>query len=219
VTTTSGAHSKQTRVIFWVASTSRHKEDDANMNMTPGAGVGLIPGQQTVQTVLLIVASFVTVWMLYIAPWQVSGDPCLLAAVATGVVIVFLWATRWQGSRGVSFERNLLAAFLVAMPLVYVARYLFASTGGAAKHWLWIEVLGVIIFAALAVLGLKRSAWFLAIGIVAHGLAWDSWHYRKSTYIPDWYAISCLAVDLALGAYVAVRVPAYRRASRIETVN
>jgi hypothetical protein len=105
------------------------------------------------------------------------------------------------------------------MPLVYVARYLFASTGRAANHWLWVKVLGVPIFAVLAVLGLKRSPWFLAIGMVVHGVAWDTWHYRNSTYIPDWYAIACLAADLAFGAYVAARVPAYQRASRIETEN
>ena len=112
------------------------------MNTKPPARAGLTTAQETVQTVVLIIVSFVTAWMLYIAPWQVSGDPCLLAAVATVVVVVFLWATRWQGLRGVSLEKNLLAAFLVGMPLVYVARYLFASTGRAANHWLWIEVPG-----------------------------------------------------------------------------
>src|SRR5690242_14763919 len=40
-----------------------------------------------------------------------------------------------------------------------------------------------------------------------------------STYIPDWYAIACLAVDLAFGAYVAARVPAYQRASHSNTEN
>jgi hypothetical protein len=89
-----------------------------------------------------------------------------------------------------------------AWPLVYVSRYLFASTGRMANYWFWVELLGTIIFVALAVLGLKRSPWFLAVGIVAHGLAWDTWHYRNSTYIPDWYATACLAVDLAFGAYV-----------------
>jgi hypothetical protein len=187
------------------------------MNMTPAASFGRTTAQEIVQTVVLIIISFVTAWMLYIAPWQVSGDPCLLAAVATLVVVVCFWATRWQELRGVGFERNLLAAFLVGMPLVYVARYLFTSTGRAADHWLWIEILGVAIFAALAVLGLKRSPWFLAIGILGHGLAWDSWHYRNSTYIPDWYAIACLAVDLAFTAYVAARIPVYQRASRFQT--
>jgi len=100
-----------------------------------------------------------------------------------------------------------------------VARYLFASGGRAANHWFWVEIMGTTTFAAIAVLGVKRSPWFLAIGMVLHGLTWDTWHYKNSTYIPDWYVIACLAVDLALGAYVAARVPAYQRASRIETQN
>lgn len=107
----------------------------------------------------------------------------------------------------------------VGMPLVYVLRYLFAFTGRVMDFWLWVEVLGLFVFAALAILGVKRSPWFLAIGIVLHGLTWDSWHYRNSTYMPDWYAVACFAVDLALGAYVAARVPAYERASRLETEN
>jgi hypothetical protein len=56
------------------------------------------------------------------------------------------------------------------MPLVYVSRYLFASTGRMANSWFWVEVLGTTVFVALAVLGLKRSPWFLAIGTNgAHG--------------------------------------------------
>ena len=184
------------------------------MNTTPNARGGLTIAQETVQTVLLIIVSFVGLWIvLYRVPWQVSGDPCLVAAAATVVIVTCLWLTRWRGLRAVNFERSLLAGFLVGMPLVYVARYLFASTGRAANHWPWVEVLGVPIFAALAGLGLKRSPWFLAIGMVVHGVAWDTWHYRNSTYIPDWYAIACLVADLAFGAYVAVRVPVYQRAS------
>lgn len=190
------------------------------MNTHRVARAGLTTAQETVQTVLLIIVSVVGTWLsLYRIPWHVSGDPCLIAAAASGVIVTCLWLTRWRGSRAVIFERNLLAGFLVAMPLVYVARYLFASNGRAANYWFWVEVLGTIIFAALAVLGVKRSPWFLAIGMVLHGLAWDAWHYRHSTYIPDWYIVACLAVDLAFGAYVAARVPAYQRSSRIESQN
>ena len=180
------------------------------MNTTPDPRAGLTSAQETVQTMLLVMVSFVGTWLgLYRVPWRVSADPCLLAAAATVIVVACLWLTRWRGLRGVVFERYLLAGFLVGMPLVYLARYLFASTGRAADYWFWVEVLGTAIFVALAVLGVKRSPWFLAIGMVLHGVAWDAWHYRSSTYIPDWYAISCLAVDLAFGAYVAARVPAY----------
>jgi hypothetical protein len=190
------------------------------MNATPYARAGLPTAQETIQTVLLIIASLVDTWIaLFRVPWRVSGDPCLVAAAITGVIVCCLWITRWQGSRGVFFERYLLAGFLVFMALVYVIRYLFASAGQETNHWLWIEILSVVIFAAFAVLGVKRSPWFLAIGIAFHGLAWDSWHYQNSTYIPDWYVLACLAVDLTLGAYVAARVPAYQRAARIETEN
>ena len=186
------------------------------MNTRPPARAGLSSAHQTIQTVLLIIVTFVGTWLaLYRVPWQVSGDPCLLAAAASGVVVTCVWLTRWWGLRGVIFERNLLAGFLVIMPLVYVARYLFAATGGGASYWFWIEVLGTAIFVALAVLGVKRSPWFLAIGMMLHGLAWDAWHYGNSAYIPDWYVIACLAVDLSFGAYVAARVPAYQRASRV----
>ncbi len=187
------------------------------MNTTPDAHAGPTIAQKTFQTVLLAAVSFVIAWTLYRVPWQVSGDPCLLAAAAVVVVVAFLWLTRWRGLRGANFERYLLAAFLVGMPVVYVVRYLVVSTGGAANFIVLVELLGIPFFASLAVLGVRRSPWFLAIGIVVHGLAWDSWHYRNSTYIPDWYAMACLAVGLAFGAYVAARVPSYQRAARMET--
>jgi hypothetical protein len=106
------------------------------MNTKPDARAGLTIVQETIQTVLLIIVSFVGTWLgLYRVPWQVSGDPCLLAAAATVVIVTCLWLTRWRGLRGVIFERNLLAGFLVGMPLVYVARYMFASTGRAGNYW------------------------------------------------------------------------------------
>ena len=105
------------------------------MNTTPDARAGLTTAQQTVQTVLLIIVTFVGTWLgVYRVPWQVSGDPCLLAAAATVVILTCLWLTRWRGLRGVIFERNLLAGFLVAMPLVYVSRNLFGFTGRAATY-------------------------------------------------------------------------------------
>lgn len=188
------------------------------MNTTPDARARLGIGRQAVQTVLLIIVTAVGTWLaLYRVPWQASWDPCLLASAASGAIVTCLWLTRWGGSRGVILERKLLAGFLVAMPLVYVARYLVVPADRAAIHWLWVEVLGTGIFVAFAALGVRRSPWFLAIGMALHGLAWDTWHFQNSTYIPDWYVIACLAVDLAFAAYIAARVPAYQSASRSET--
>ena len=165
-----------------------------------------------IQIVALLAVSIITVWTLFMVPsWQAPPDPFLLAAVIGAVTVACLWLTRWLGSRAMKFERTMLAAFLVGMPLVYVLGW-FAARYRAASSWIWVELLGLALFAAFAALGLKNSPWFLAIGIAGHGFAWDLWHYKNSAYVPDWYAVSCMLVDLALGAYVAARVPAYREA-------
>lgn len=184
-----------------------------NMNTIPKADVPILTRvQNPIQTVLLIALSIITVWTLYMVPsWQAPGNPFLLAAVAGAVTVACLWLTRWGGSRATKFERAWLAAFLVGMPLIYVTGW-FLARDHVASSWMWVELLGLAIYAAFAVLGLKKSAWFLVIGIAGHGVAWDSWHYKSSAYVPDWYAIACLLVDLALAAYVAARVPAYREA-------
>jgi hypothetical protein len=66
------------------------------MNTTPDARIGHIIAEETVQTVLLIIASVVATWLCpFRIPWQVSGDPCLVAAGATVVIVACLWLTRW----------------------------------------------------------------------------------------------------------------------------
>ena len=180
---------------------------------------GLTKVRNLIQTLVLIAVSIITVWTLYMVPsWQSPGDPFLLAAVAEAITVVCLWLTRWLGSRAMRFERAMLSVFLVGMPLVYVMGW-FAARDHAASSWIWVELLGLALFAASAALGLKNSPWFLAIGIASHGVAWDSWHYENSAYIPNWYAVACLLVDLTLGAYVAARVPVYREEARIAKRN
>lgn len=121
-------------------------------------------------------------------------DPCRIAVTASAIVVAFLFFTRRLGPRGVQAERRLLAGFLFGMPLVYVARALLAGSEAS----LWVEIVGVPLFTALVLLGMKSSPWFLAAGIASHGIAWDAWLYENSAYIPDWYSVFCLLLDLAL---------------------
>lgn len=170
---------------------------------------GLIKARSPIQTFVLIALSLITVWTLYVVPsWRSAGDPFLLAAVANAITVICLWVTRSRRPEAVRFERALLCVFLAGMPLVYLMGW-FRARSHAASSWIWVELLGLALFAALALLGLKNSPWFLAIGIAVHGLAWDSWHYQNSAYAPDWYAVACLLVDVALAAYVATRLPLY----------
>ena len=157
---------------------------------------------------MLIAVTAAVAWILHGVPsWRDRTiAPCILAALACVGVIAFLWVSLWWGRRTRQIELWLLAAFLCGMPVVYVAQYIVVAHGNAEPEgWLWLELAGVPIFAALALLGVKISPWFLVIGIVAHGFGWDSWHYRSSPYIPDWYSTGCLLVDITIGAYAAVR--------------
>jgi hypothetical protein len=160
-------------------------------------------------------AAILTAISLYLVPsWQGAlTDPCRLAGIFSAATIALLVVTRHLGRRGILIERRVLALFLAGMPLIYVASWLATRGAGGPGGWLWVEIAGVPLYTALAILGLTRSPWFLAAGIAAHGVAWDSWHYFTHTgYIPSWYAIGCFLVDVGLGLYIATRIPAWQRA-------
>jgi len=99
------------------------------MKTIPKAEVtGLTKAQNPIHIVVLIAVSIITVWTLCMVPsWQAHGNPFLLATVVGALTVACLWLTRWLGSRAMKVERTMLAAFLVAMPLVYVKGW-FAET-------------------------------------------------------------------------------------------
>ena len=145
-------------------------------------------------------ATALTACGVYLVPsWRVDEllDPCHVAMAASCLTIALLYLARSMGVKGAAFERIVLALFLAGMPLIYIAR------GGWRSH----EAFGLPIYGTCAVLGLWRWPWLLATGIAAHGLGWDSWHYfGASAYIPSWYSLGCLLVDVGIGIYAAVRV-------------
>ncbi|HTE51058.1 MAG TPA: hypothetical protein VK698_09340 [Kofleriaceae bacterium] len=171
-----------------------------------------------IERAALVTATALTALTFLMVPsWRGAlADPCHHAAIAAAITIAILWATRRLGRRGVAIERQVMAAFLIGMPLIYIARWLLTGGGHGADGgplWLGIELLGLPLYAGLALAGLRRSPWFLVAGIAAHGLAWDSWHLA-SAYIPAWYAIACLIVDVGMALYVAARVPTWQQAAR-----
>jgi len=165
------------------------------------------------ERIALAFATILTAAGLYGAPsWTELADPCVQALIAACVTIVLLYVTRWLGDTGIGIERITLALFLAAMPLIYIARWRKYRPDNVGTEWLSVELVGLGIYGLLAVLGLKRSPWFLAAGIAAHGLIWDLSHLHSS-YIPSWYAIGCLLADIGLGSYLAVRIPAWNDAA------
>src|SRR6185436_11796007 len=155
-------------------------------------------GNLALERMALGLATVLTIAAVSVVPaWTDLLDPAILATIAGVVTLVLIYVARWRGDAG-GFERGLLALFLAGMPVIYLARWLAFRPANLQPAWLAIELLGLGIFGLLAVLGLKRSPWFLAIGIVGHGIVWDVSH-RTAPFMPSWYAIMCLLVDVGLG--------------------
>ncbi len=154
--------------------------------------------RRQVFAVPLVVATVAMFWIVPEPPWKHLDDPAhwgVLGYVATLLIIVSL---RWRGIRGNRRERDLYVFFLAGMPIIYLAGWLrFGSDAG----WFWIEVAGGVVYWTLAWLGFRRSPWFLVVGIAAHAL-WDAWHYGVQNFIPNWYVVGCVVIDLALGIYI-----------------
>lgn len=170
-------------------------------------------GELALERIALGIATVLTGAALYLVPhWSELSDPCTLASIAGGVTLILMYVTRWRGDAWIPLERGVLAVFLAGMPVIYVARWLFFKPADSEPVWFAVELAGLGIFGLLTVLGLKRSPWFLVVGIAGHGIVWDLSHLT-SAYIPTWYTIMCMLVDIGLGLYTASRIPAWRRAT------
>lgn len=92
--------------------------------------------------------------------------------------------------------------------LIVVASYwaLFAVMGGGPGVLLR-ECAVAVLFVVLAIAGFKRSAWFLVLGLCAHG-GFDliHGHLYANPGAPSWWPAFCMAYDVVAGAYLAVRL-------------
>lgn len=99
--------------------------------------------------------------------------------------------------------RSLLVVFLFAAAGAYFGFALLAAPG---PIWVLAELVQVIIFGAIALLGLRGSPWWLAAGWALHPL-WDVvLHYvgPGHSFAPITYTIPCLSFDLLVAAYIAI---------------
>jgi hypothetical protein len=152
------------------------------------------------ETLALAGATVLTgIGVLVVPSWH--NTPCHRAVIASVIVLGLLFVTRFTNA--VRFEQYLLAGFLAAMPLVYLSAWYETSVLKSPVH-LWLEAAGLAVFLALALLGLKKPA-FLIAGIALHGVVWDLVHFRGYDYVPSWYAIDCLIVDVGIAWYAATR--------------
>lgn len=124
--------------------------------------------------------------------WRDPLKGTLLAALTIGLALLLPEAA----------VVPLLALLLVFAAAVYVGFAEMDPEGGRRRlQW------GVALaFVAVALLGLMTSPWIVAAGWILHA-GWDLLHHRGAvpTRTSAWYPRACLAYDLIVGGFLAVR--------------
>lgn len=120
-----------------------------------------------------------------------------------GLLVGFLYIdfARRQGLRR---EYRIYAVGLVVTALVYVGFAVVALEG----EWLLVEAAGLVAYTSFAVLGLRHSPWWLALGWAAHP-AWDVFLHLSGPapgIAPTWYAVACISFDALAAGYIATRI-------------
>lgn len=101
---------------------------------------------------------------------------------------------------GFDKERSFYPVVLIVIATYYI---LFAAMAQSPDA-LIAEVMAMLVFAVMAVLGFKRTHGLVAVGLAAHGL-FDLVHSSAITNpgVPAWWPGFCLAFDLTAAAYLA----------------
>lgn len=121
------------------------------------------------------------------------------------ICAVVLSLIAWLLSRfaGDIVGRTLLATALFASAGAYFG---FAFIGPVSRIWLLIELLQVVAFGTLGLMGWKGSARWLALGWALHPL-WDfKVHYLGPgrSFAPPTYVFLCITFDWIVAAYILI---------------
>ncbi|MEM7481789.1 MAG: DUF6010 family protein [Acidobacteriota bacterium] len=123
----------------------------------------------------------------------------LVVGAALAALFLRLATLRRQGSRGI------LAVGLMIAAWIYV---FFGGISEAGSGWLAIELAGVLLFSLFALLGIRRSGYWLAAGWGLHTV-WDlGLHFvgPGRSLAPARYAVACLSFDLVVSAWIVWRL-------------
>lgn len=101
----------------------------------------------------------------------------------------------------IGFDRD--RAFYATILLVVAAYYdLFAAMGGSPEAFA-IEAVGLLAFAAVAVIGFRTNLWIVAAGLFGHGM-FDLVHdyLISNPGVPAWWPMFCMSYDVAAAGYL-----------------
>lgn len=130
--------------------------------------------------------------------------PLLVGLILAPLVALFARLT------GLDRDRAFYPVVLIVVGHYYI---LFAAMAGGAG--LGVELAGFAVFATLAVLGFRISLWFVAAGLMLHGLFDFTRHLLLEGHgAPVWWPDFCMAFDVAAGVVLAAMLLFGRRPVR-----
>lgn len=120
--------------------------------------------------------------------------------IGAGLAVVVGVLVAWSG---MDRDRALYPAALMVIACLYD---LFAVIG-ADLRVLGPELLGTVLFVGVAILGFRTSLWWVAAGLVAHGV-FDIFHPMliANPGAPVWWPAFCMTYDVAAGVWLAWRL-------------
>lgn len=118
-------------------------------------------------------------------------------------VVLSLAVAGFGAASGFDRER----AFYPTVAIVVASYYVLFAAMGASTRTLVIESMVAGVFVLVAVFGFKTNYWLIVAALVGHG-ALDSVHRSviDNPGVPQWWRGFCLAFDVVLGAWLAVRL-------------
>ena len=110
---------------------------------------------------------------------------------------------------GFDKERSFYPVVLIVIATLYL---LFAAMAKSTDS-LVAEAIPALVFVAMAVLGFRKTPWFVVAGLALHGV-FDFFHHAviENPGVPAWWPGWCLAYDVVAAAYLAALI-LIRRAS------
>jgi uncharacterized protein DUF6010 len=137
---------------------------------------------------------------------MLSHPPLIIGLLINGLVLGAMFiVVAFLLSR---FTRDIVGRYLLAIGLLIAALFYdyFAIRAGKGILWVIGELVGVATFGGMALLGLRRSMWWVAAGWALHPL-WDVvLHYvgPGRAFAPINYTIACVSFDPLVAVYIAI---------------
>ena len=120
-------------------------------------------------------------------------------AYAIGIALALIVACFARLTR---FDRD--RAFYPTVAIIVASYYVLFAVMGGSRHTLIVELIVMLAFVLVAVIGFKFNLWLVVACLAAHGV-FDVFHGLVVTNpgVPQWWPAFCLTYDIGAAGFLA----------------